>query len=247
MGGVKKNHLIVGRKPLLEKLTSIPEDVERIYIQKNATGSDIKEIISIAKIEKIPFYLVPQEKLYTFTRINHQGVVAFSTNIRFYSIQDIIDQIYSKGEIPLFAILDTITDVRNVGTIARTAWASGFHTVVIPPKGMPPIQEDAIKVSAGALELIPLCRENLEQVIKILKLNGIKVYSSTMDANQAIQHINFKEPCAVIMGSEQEGIHPTLLKQSDANFKIPILRGFDSFNVSVSFGMIAYEVMLQRQ
>lgn len=244
---MKKNHFIVGRKPLLEKLSSAPQDVERIYIQKNATGNEIKEIIHIAKTENIPFYLVPQEKLNTFTRTLHQGVLAFSTIIRFYTVQDIIDQIYNKGETPLLVILDMITDVRNVGAIARTAWASGFHAIIIPHKGMPPIQEDAIKVSAGALELIPLCREDLLSAIKVLKLNGIKIYSSTIDANTAIQHTHFKEPCAIIMGSEQDGIQSSLLKQSDIYFKIPILRNFDSFNVSVSFGMVAYETMRQRQ
>ena len=152
-----------------------------------------------------------------------------------------------KGETPLFIILDGITDIRNIGGMARTAFAMGVQAIIIPDKGVGALNEDAILTSAGALEKIAVCRvTSLMKAVDELHLNGIKVYASEMTATVDVFDINFREPLAIVMGSEEKGIYPALMKVCDEKFKIPMPGEFESLNVSVATGMILYEVMKQR-
>ncbi|MGZ8523796.1 MAG: 23S rRNA (guanosine(2251)-2'-O)-methyltransferase RlmB, partial [Chitinophagaceae bacterium] len=140
-----------------------------------------------------------------------------------------------------------ITDIRNIGGIARTAYCTGVHAIIIPEKGVGALNEDAILTSAGALEKIPVCRVNsLMKAVDELHLNGIKVFATEMTATKNIFDCDFKEPCAIVMGSEDNGIYPALLKICDEKLKIPMKGDFESLNVSVATGMILYEVMKQR-
>jgi len=149
--------------------------------------------------------------------------------------------------VPLFLILDGITDIRNIGGIARTAFCMGVQTIVIPDKGVGALNEEAILTSAGALEKIAVCRVNsLMKAVDELHLNGIKVYATEMTAEKNIFECDFTEPCAIVMGSEEKGIYPALMKICDEKIKIPMKGDFESLNVSVATGMILYEVMRQR-
>ena len=152
-----------------------------------------------------------------------------------------------NGESPLFIILDGVTDIRNIGGIARTAFCTGVHAIIIPDKGVGALNEDAILTSAGALEKIPICRVNsLMKTVDDLHLNGIKVFASDMSATKNIADAEFKDPCAIVIGSEEKGIYPALLKICDEKIKIPMAGDFDSLNVSVATGIILYEAMKQR-
>ncbi len=152
-----------------------------------------------------------------------------------------------NGEVPLFLILDGITDIRNIGGIARTAFCTGVHAIIIPDKGVGALNEDAILTSAGALEKIAVCRVNsLMKAVDELHLNGIKVYASEMKADKSISDVDFKEPAAIVMGSEEKGVYPALQKICDEKIKIPMKGDFESLNVSVATGIILYEAMKQR-
>ena len=131
--------------------------------------------------------------------------------------------------------------------MARTAWCCGVHAIVIPEKGVGALNEDAITTSAGALEHISVCRvKSLHHAIDELHLNGIKVFASEMKSEENIFDIDFKEPSAIILGSEDKGIQPSLYKLCDHKFMIPMKNDFESLNVSVAAGMILYEVIKQR-
>ncbi|MBL7721447.1 MAG: RNA methyltransferase, partial [Chitinophagaceae bacterium] len=152
-----------------------------------------------------------------------------------------------SGKAPLFLILDGITDIRNIGGIARTAFCTGVDAIIIPDKGVGALNEDAILTSAGALEKIAVCRVNsLMKAVDELHLNGIKVFASEMTAEKNIGEIDFTEPCAIVMGSEEKGIYPALMKICDEKIKIPMAGEFESLNVSVATGIILYEAMKQR-
>ena len=152
-----------------------------------------------------------------------------------------------EGNIPLFLLLDEITDVRNIGAITRTALCCGVQAIIIPEKGVGALNEDAITTSAGALEKIAVCRVNsLMKAVDELHLNGIKVFASEMTASTSIFDVKFSEPCAIVLGSEDKGIYPALMKICDETFKIPMQGDFESLNVSVAGGMILYEAMKQR-
>src|SRR5215212_9906777 len=204
----KKNSLITGRKAVIDALRS-GKALDRIYLNTKATGEEISEIRSLATKYNVPVNYVPVEKLNSFNIDNHEGTVALISKVQYHDLQQIISWVVEKGEVPLFLILDGITDVRNIGGIARTAFCTGVHAIIIPDKGVGALKEDAITTSAGALENISVCRvTSLMKAVDELHLNGIKVYASEMTAPKKIFDINFTEPCAIIMGSEDKGIFP---------------------------------------
>ena len=223
------------------------QQLDRIYLDVKASGQDINEIKRLAAQNAIPINYVPLVKLNSFNVINHGGCIAQIAKVQYQNLQDVISFVIENGESPLFLILDGITDIRNIGGIARTAYCTGVHAIIIPDKGVGALNEDAVLTSAGALEKIPVCRVNsLMKAVDELHLNGIKVFASEMTADKNVFDCDFKEPCAIIMGSEEKGIFPALLKICDDKVKIPIVADFDSLNVSVATGMILYEVMKQR-
>jgi 23S rRNA (guanosine2251-2'-O)-methyltransferase len=238
--------MVAGRKKVIEAIQS-GKSLDRIYINTKAVGEDINRIRQTATTHGIPVNYVPVEKLNSFNLEDHEGVVAIVSRVVYQELQQVISWVVDKGEVPLFLILDGITDVRNIGGIARTAYCTGVQAIIIPDKGVGALNEDAVLTSAGALEKITICRVNsLMKAVDELHLNGIKVLASEMKASNNLFELDLKEPLAVIMGSEEKGIFPALLKQCDGKFKIPMTGDFESLNVSVATGMILYEAMKQR-
>jgi 23S rRNA (guanosine2251-2'-O)-methyltransferase len=242
----KKSSLIIGRQPLIEAIQS-GRAVDKILLQKNANGDVISSIRQLSRENNIPVQLVPSEKLNYLTKANHQGVVAFAALVQYMDLQQVIDFVVSKGEVPLFLILDGITDVRNIGAITRSALCCGAQAIIIPDKGVGALNEEAMKSSAGALEQMNICRLNsLLKAVDTLHLNGIQIFTSEMRADKKLYELDFKVPCAIIMGDEGRGVQPYLAKAADYFFSIPMVAKFDSFNVSVATGIILYEAMKQR-
>ena len=243
---VKQNALIIGRQPLVEALQS-GKAIDKILLQKNTTGEVINTIRKFSREQNIPIQLVPVEKLNGLTKANHQGIVAFVARVQYMDLQQVIDHVISNGDLPLFLMLDGVTDVRNIGAIARSAVCCGAQAIIIPDKGVGALNEEAMKSSAGALEQIHICRVNsLLKAVDTLHLNGIKVFTSEMRADMNVFDLPFADPCCIIMGDEGKGVQPYLAKAADHFFKIPMAGAFDSFNVSVATGIILYEAMKHR-
>lgn len=242
----KKSSLIVGQKKVVDAINA-GEQIERIYLASNIFGKASEEVKRIAEAHQIPINKVPEEKINSFNVENHQGCVALRGKIKYQDLQQVISFVVENGEVPLFLILDGITDIRNIGALARTAYCCGVQAIIIPDKGIGALNEDAIATSAGALENISVCRvTSLMKTVDELHLNGIKVYASEMTATKKIFDLEFAEPCAIVMGSEDKGIFPALIKVCDDQFNIPMKNNFESLNVSVAAGMILYEAMKQR-
>ncbi len=242
----KKSSLIVGRKALVEAIQA-GKQIDRIYLQSNGYKDVVDDVKRIASQNAIPINYVPVEKLNSLNAGPHDGCIALVSKVHYQDLQQVISWVVERGEVPLFLILDGITDVRNIGGIARTAFCTGVQAIIIPDKGVGALNEDAVLTSAGALERIPICRVNsLLKAVDELHLNGIKVLASEMTATSQVFDIDFKEPVAIIMGSEEKGVYPALMKACDEKFKIPMVGEFESLNVSVATGMILYEAMKQR-
>lgn len=242
----KKSSLIIGQKKVIDAMIA-GEQVERIYLANTVYGKQADEIKKIAEEHQIPVNKVPIEKINGFNVENHEGCVAVKGKIKYQDLQEVISFVVENGDVPLFLILDGITDIRNIGALARTAYSCGVHAIIIPDKGIGALNEDAIATSAGALESISVCRvTSLMKAVDTLHLNGIKVFASEMTADKKVFDLNFSEPCAIIMGSEDKGIFPALMKIADEQFSIPMKNNFESLNVSVAAGIILYEVMKQR-
>ncbi|MGG9972299.1 23S rRNA (guanosine(2251)-2'-O)-methyltransferase RlmB [Ferruginibacter sp. SUN002] len=242
----KKNTLIIGRTAVINAMNT-GKQLERIYLQGTVHGEVIDEIKKLAEKNLVPISKVPVEKLNSFNVSNHEGCIAVISKVQYQNLQDVISFVVEKGEVPLFLLLDGITDIRNIGGIARSAFCFGVNAIIIPEKGVGALNEDAILTSAGALEQIAVCRVNsLMKAIDELHLNGIKVFASEMTAEKKLYDIELKEPCAIVMGGEEHGIYPAVMKICDEQFQIPMTGDFESLNVSVATGIILYEVSKQR-
>ncbi len=242
----KKNTLIIGREAIIKAIKE-GKQLDRIYMQSNVHGPVIDEIKTLAASALVPINKVPVEKLNSFNVSNHEGCIGQISKIQYQDLQQIISFVVDNGEVPLFIILDGVTDIRNIGAIARSAFCFGVHAIIIPDKGVGSLNEDAILTSAGALERIAVCRVNsLMKAVDDLHLNGIKVFASEMTAETKITKLDFTEPCAIVMGGEEHGIYPALMKICDEKFAIPMPGDFESLNVSVATGVVLYEVSRQR-
>ncbi|RXK85431.1 23S rRNA (guanosine(2251)-2'-O)-methyltransferase RlmB [Filimonas effusa] len=241
-----KKNIITGRNPVVEALRS-GQTIDKVLMFKNASGDVINEIRQLAKDNNVPVQYVPNEKLNSLTNIQHQGVIAFKAAVFYHDLQQVIDWVVEKGETPLFVMLDGVTDVRNIGAIARSAVCCGAQALIIPDKGVGALNEEAMKSSAGALELVQVCRVNsLLKAVDTLHLNGIQVFTSEMKAEKQLFELDLTIPGCIIMGNEEKGVQPFMSKAADAHFTIPMKGDFDSFNVSVAAGIILYEAVRQR-
>ena len=238
--------MIFGTRAVMEAIKA-GREIEKIFIQAGLNNDLTKELITIAKENEVPLSFTPQQKLNKLSTKNHQGVICLLSAVKYALLEDLIDHAYANGKEPFFLMLDRITDVRNFGAIARTAECAGLTGIIIPGKGNAPITGDAMKTSAGALSHLPVCRVNdFKKTIQTLKENGIQVLACTEKAATAIYEVDLKAPVALIMGSEEDGISPMLLKEADQLVKIPMYGNIASLNVSVSAGIVLYEVIRQK-
>ena len=209
--------------------------VERVLIQNGLNSSLMSELRALIKEHDVPFQYVPVEKLNKMTTGNHQGVVALLAAITYRSFMEVAETAR------LVVLLDHITDVRNMGAIARTAECTGVDAIVVPDRGSAALNEDAIKTSSGALLRLPVCREqNFKTVVNLAKQYGMQVVAATEKGAVHYREVDFTQPTLLIMGNEEHGISPELLKMSDVRAKLPIVGEVASLNVSVAAGVMMY-------
>lgn len=241
-----KSELIYGTRALIEAARS-GRHIEKVFVQAGVNNDLMKELVTTLKEHGIPFSWVPPEKLNRLTAKNHQGAVGYLSAIQYASMQAIIDHAYSEGRVPFFLLLDRITDVRNFGAVARTCECAGLDAIVIEETGNAPVTSDAVKTSAGALHHLPVCRvKSLKQAMKELRENGIQVVACTEKATQDIYTADLSGPTALLLGSEEDGISPGLMKDADLLVKIPMKGKIESLNVSVAAGIAIYETVRQK-
>ncbi|KYG71165.1 23S rRNA (guanosine2251-2'-O)-methyltransferase [Roseivirga ehrenbergii] len=241
-----KDDFIYGSRAIIEAINA-GKEIDKLLLQKDVKNELTTELLIAARDFNIPVQKVPIEKLNRITRKNHQGAVAFVSSVVYASLDNIISEAYSKGEVPLLIVLDRITDVRNFGAIARTAECVGAHGIVIPSRGNAQVGSDAMKTSAGALNFIPVCRaDNLKTTLREIRDNGITVLACTEKASDLVYQHDLTVPIALLMGSEEDGISPEYLKLADQLCKLPIKGNIESLNVSVATSVVLYEVVRQR-
>ena len=240
----RRTDIVFGIHPIIELIRS-GKTISKLLIKRGMKHRGILEIISRYRI---PFQMVPIEKLHKITSKNHQGIIAYISPINFVSLENILPKIFEQGKFPLILILDNITDVRNLGAIIRTAECAGVDAIIIPERGSAQITTDVLKTSVGALAYIPICREkNIINTINTLKCNGLEIFACSQKAKKNLYASQFNVPAAIILGSEEKGISSALLERADYSVCIHMKGKIDSLNVSVATGVILFEVLRQRE
>jgi 23S rRNA (guanosine2251-2'-O)-methyltransferase len=243
---VEKETKIYGIRAILEAIEA-DKSVDKLFLQRGLQGSLMKSLEGAARKKGINTVYVPIEKLDKLTQNNHQGAVATISPIEFYDFETLVNDTVEKEEKPLFLLLDQLSDVRNFGAIIRTAACTGVHGIVIQKKGAAPVTADTIKTSAGAAFTVPIAKvAHLKDAIYYLQSSGVQVVAATEKASDLIYQNNFNTGTALVMGSEDLGISPSLLKIVDAQAKLPMMGTIASLNVSVACSVFLYEVVRQR-
>jgi len=231
-----RNDFIFGKNPIVEALER-GDSFEKILVLK---GSPLfHEIRRLIGKQKIYLQSVPEEKLNRITRKNHQGIIAYKSFVNYQTIDDILNHTYENGETPLFLALDGVTDVGNLGAIARSAYSLGAHGIIVPEKGSALINGVAVKASAGAVQLIHFAKvRRLKESLIELQTNGIQLVATSMSTNaKPISAIDFIRPTCIILGNEETGVGSQICQLADVEAYIPMAKDFDSLNVSVAAGI----------
>lgn len=238
---------IFGIRAIIEAIES-GKSISKVYLQKGLKGNLFKDLELLLKKEKVAISNVPIEKLNRLSKNNnHQGAVAQISPVKFYDLEKLIENTINDKKVPFFLLLDQLSDVRNFGAIIRTAECCGVNGIIIQKNGSAPVNAETIKTSAGAAFKLPISKvDHIKDAIYILNASNIKTVAATEKTDYSVYDVDFKEPIAIIMGSEDRGINPSVLKMVDYKAKIPLKGEIESLNVSVACGVFLYEAIRQR-
>lgn len=237
---------IFGIRAVMEAIEA-GKDIDKVLIKKDLNGELASELFGKIRANRILSQRVPLERLNKITRKNHQGVIAVLSAVTYHRLDHLVPQLYEDGVLPFIVVLDGITDVRNFGAIARTCECAGVDAIVIPEHGSVSVGGDAVKTSAGALHHLPVCRErSTAGAVRFLKDNGYRIVAASEKVDINYTQVDYTVPVAIVMGAEDTGISPEVLKLCDTFVSIPQFGHIGSLNVSVAAGVIMYEVVRQR-
>lgn len=241
-----KSSIIFGIHPVNEAIKS-GKTIDKILLKHGFRNEMIPGLFPELKNQNIPFQYVPVEKLNRLTGKNHQGIIALTSEVEYTDLEKLVPMLFEQAKMPAMVMLDGITDVRNLGAIARSAECAGFDAMIIPAKGSAQLNADAIKTSAGALNSLPVCRVNsLTDTAKFLHDSGFELVAATEKAENDLFRADFSRPVVIILGAEDTGIDPRLLKMADTLARIPMRGSIQSLNVSAAATVFFFEVIRQR-
>lgn len=242
-----ENQTIFGIRAIIEAIEN-EITLDKVFLLKESQGTLMRQLLHQLKQHGINFQFVPEEKFFKFKDKNHQGAMAQIAPVKFWDVETLVEKVMAEESNPLFLLLDQISDARNFGAILRTAACCGVHGIIVPKSGSAPVNADTIKTSAGGIFHVPICKvDHLKDALFYLQGSDIALFAATEKSDKTIYEANFNQPMALIMGSEDRGINPTLLKMIENKVKLPMSGKIASLNVSVACGAILYEVIRQRQ
>lgn len=242
----KKNYLF-GMRPVMEAVKA-GKEIEKVLFKQGLDSPSFRELLLLLQQKGIHTQFVPIERIERVCRGNHQGVLAYLSNIDYMPLEEMVDRAMKNKKAPVFVLLDGVSDVRNFGAIARTAECAGVDGIILPAKGGAAINAEAIKTSAGALLRINTAKtQNLRIPILYLQSLGFQVVAATEKVDNTIYDADFTQPTAIVMGSEGKGISDSILAFCDTKVKIPMAGEIGSLNVSVATAIVLFEVLRQRR
>lgn len=244
---MEKSDYIFGIRAVIEAIES-GKSIDKVLVRRDLDGDLSRELISVIREHGVLMQKVPAERLNRITRKNHQGAIALVSPITYHRLENLVPQLYEEGANPFIMVLDGLTDTRNFGAIGRTADCAGVSGIVIPERNSVSVTPDAVKTSAGGLFYVPVCRErDILSAVRMLKDSGIKVVGASEKGVDNYTETDYTVPVAIVMGNEETGISPEVLKACDELVRIPMSGNIGSLNVSVAAGVLMYEVVRQRK
>lgn len=220
---------------------------ERILFRKGLEGEQFRALLDEVTQRGIPYQFVPGEKMNRIVKGAHQGVVAYLAQIDYVSFEEMVEGALSRKANPIFLLLDGISDVRNLGAIARSAECAGIDGIVVPERGSAAINADAVKTSAGALLRIPTARvPNLRTALYYFRDSDFQIVAASEKAEDAMYDVNFRKASVIVMGSEGSGISEPVLSLCTVGARIPMSGQTGSLNVSVAAALVMFEAVRQR-
>ncbi|MEN8203793.1 MAG: 23S rRNA (guanosine(2251)-2'-O)-methyltransferase RlmB [Bacteroidota bacterium] len=242
----KSDRYIFGIHAVQEAINA-GKELEKVLVRRGIGSELFNKLVGELHLLNVPVQQVPLEKLNRVTGKNHQGIIAYISEITYHDISLLLPSVFENGEDPLILLLDGVSDVRNFGAIARSAECAGVHAIVIPFSGSAAVNADAIKTSAGALHRIPVCRhKDMAGVLKFLRESGLSLFGATEKAENSIYDSDLRGPAGFVMGGEEKGISAELLRKIEHWVSIPMKGKIASLNVSVAAGIILFEALRQR-
>ena len=222
------------------------KQIEKLYMRKGAEGPLMQELRDLCVRHGIRVQEVPAGKLERLTRGNHQGVVAQIAAIEYVGLTDILERV-PEDETPLVVLFDGVTDVRNLGALARSAECAGAPGLIAPLKNPAPVNAEAMRASAGALATIPVCRVgSVRNTLRQLQQEGFQAVAATEKSRKLLYDADFRRPTVLVMGAEDRGISKEVLKLCDEQLAIPLIGHIESLNVSAAAAVMLFEVVRQR-
>ena len=242
-----KNNMIFGIHPLLEALEA-GREIDKVMMRRGLRTEESARILALARERSVPVQFVPEERLGRLIQRQHQGVIAFISEIEYTPLEELVARVYEEGRAPFIVLLDGLTDVRNFGAIARTAECAGVDALVIPERGSVSVTADAVKTSAGALHRIPVCRvSSIAAAVGLLQSSGVRVVAASEKAEERYTETALQLPLGLVMGAEDHGVSTDVLRMADSITRIPQVGAIGSLNVSVAAGILIYEAVRQEQ
>lgn len=237
---------IEGRNAVMEAFRS-GKTIDRLFVLDGCQDGPVKSIVREAKKTDCIITFVKKERLDQMSETEkHQGVIAYAAAYEYAEVEDILQAAQDKNEPPFIILLDNIEDPHNLGAIIRTAHQAGAHGVIIPKRRAAGLTATVAKVSAGALNYLPVAKvTNLSVTIEELKEKGLWFVCADMDG-ELMYNLNLKGPIGLVIGSEGEGVGRLVKEKCDYTAKIPMFGKVDSLNASVAMGVMAYEIVRQR-
>ncbi len=241
-----KIQYLYGIHPVLEALKS-GKRIDRILLKQGLESPLFKELMDLIQQNGIAYQFVPAEKLNHTVKGAHQGVIACIPSIDYVTLEELVDKSLAVSRNPLLIMLDGVSDVRNLGAIARTLECAGGSGIIVPAKGGAAINADAIKSSAGALMRIDICKvPNLKYAAYYLRQSGFCLIAATEKTDVRIYDTDMTGPVAIVMGSEGKGISQSMLNLADVKASIPMKGNISSLNVSAAASVVLFEAVRQR-
>ncbi|MDN4606550.1 23S rRNA (guanosine(2251)-2'-O)-methyltransferase RlmB [Sporosarcina highlanderae] len=242
----QESELIGGKNPVAEALRS-GRELNKIWIAEGLNKKGIGEILSLAKQSGVIVQAVPKQKLDGMLDVNHQGIIASVAAYSYAELDDLFASAKNRGEDPFFLILDELEDPHNLGSILRTADATGVHGIIIPKRRSVGLTGVVAKASTGAIEHIPVVRvNNLSQTVDELKKSGVWIAGTDAKGSKDYRSMDATLPLAIVIGSEGKGMSRILKEKCDFLYHLPMVGHVTSLNASVAASLLMYEVLRKR-